>query len=237
MEWADLRCFFVDQFPGKSWYDFQWHAFTHITVHHRYPVKSGNVPPLEHGKLYGNIISPWYCWDMPCCVASFTGCPWCQDLFKEMFGSEDPFADFNKFFQDAPWILKPSATLCKMWSFVFFCLWGWVKERYFFVSNSWFMLSPPNCSHRMLFVVPSTCFDLMIKLNPQISPIYPSHIHWPRARNMQIYTDIQHMPGTAHIIYSSLCWCWTLLCLHLSSFKRPSCPSCLFYVVGCGIIP
>ncbi|CAL1140809.1 unnamed protein product [Cladocopium goreaui] len=31
-----------------------------------------------------------------------------KDLFKEMFGSEDPFADFNKFFQDAPWILEPS---------------------------------------------------------------------------------------------------------------------------------
>lgn len=24
-----------------------------------------------------------------------------QDLFKEMFGSEDPFADFHKFFDDA----------------------------------------------------------------------------------------------------------------------------------------
>jgi len=23
-----------------------------------------------------------------------------QDLFKEMFGSEDPFADFHKFFED-----------------------------------------------------------------------------------------------------------------------------------------
>lgn len=107
MEWADVRCV-GGSISRQILIRFPLHAFTHITVHHRYPVKSGNVPPLEHGKLYGNIasyeiISPWYCWDIPCCAASLAGCPWCQDLFKEMFGSEDPFADFNKFFQDAPW--------------------------------------------------------------------------------------------------------------------------------------
>ncbi len=30
-----------------------------------------------------------------CCAATNM-----QDLFKEMFGSEDPFADFHKFFED-----------------------------------------------------------------------------------------------------------------------------------------
>lgn len=198
MEWADVRCV-GGSISRQILIRFPLHAFTHITVHHRYPVKSGNVPPLEHGKLYGNIasyeiISPWYCWDIPCCAASLAGCPWCQDLFKEMFGSEDPFADFNKFFQDAPWILEPSATLCKMWRCFFFCLWGLVKRKVLFCIQFLIHVAPSKLEPSNAFC----CAEHLFRLDDQVeSPSYPSHIHWPRARNMQIYTDIQHMAGTA----------------------------------------